>query len=369
LLHIDLPTDEDLRRMAAFGGTATVSIYLPTTPVTVDAEADRIAFVNLAREALDAVVAHDPPRGVAEAIALHLDDLADDDAFWAHQARGLAVYAAESGVVTFRLADPVGPAAYAGQRARLAPLVAAATTPRSFLVLALSADGARLLECPGDGTAVEVKVVGMPTSAADHAGKASINDRSHSGRLVGDEGRNVHLRSYVRAVDAALRPLLHGQADPVVLVATEPLASMFRSVDTYPQLVSEGIEKSADHLDDAALARLAGPVAERAASESITALLALLAERQNAGRAALDPSTVARAAVQGAVDALLIDTSAPIAGSVGDDGSLVDAGDAGGVSEDLVRLVLATGGSVRHVDADRLPDGTPVAAILRWAAA
>ncbi len=39
MLHVDLPTDDDLRRMAAFGGTVTVSVYLPTTPVTADAEA------------------------------------------------------------------------------------------------------------------------------------------------------------------------------------------------------------------------------------------------------------------------------------------------------------------------------------------
>jgi hypothetical protein len=368
MLHVDTPTDDDLRRMAAFGGTATVSVYLPTTPVTVDADGDRIAFVNLAREALEAVVAGDPPRGVAEAMALHLDDLADDDDFWAHQARGLAVFAAESGVVTFRLAEPAGPVAYAGLRARLAPLVAAATTPRAFLVLDLSADGARLLECPGDGTGAEVEVAGMPTSASDHAGKASINDRSHSGRLVGDEGRNVHLRSYVRAVDAALRPLLHGQAEPLVLVATEPLASMFRSVSTYAHLSAEGISTSADQLDDDAVARLATPVADRAASEAIAGLVALLDERQNAGRAALDPSTVARAAVQGAVDTLLIDTSVSLPGSVGDDGSLLQNGDAGGVGEDLVRLVLATGGTVRHVPATELPDETPTAAILRWAA-
>ena len=281
---------------------------------------------------------------------------------------GLAVFAAESGVVTFRLAEPVGPSAHAGHRALLAPLVAAAATPRAFLVLDLSADGARLLDCAGDGTASAVRVDGMPKSAADHAGKASINDRSMSGRLVGDEGRNVHLRSYARAVNSAVRPLLHGEGEPLILVATEPLATMFREVSTYPYLLDTGVSLSADHEDDAAVARLAAPIAAEAVASATTALIELLTQRHEAGRAALDASTVARAAVQGAIDTLLLDTTVDLPGAVNDDGTLAATGGAGGIAEDLVRLVLASGGTVRHVDASRLPGDTPVAAILRWAA-
>lgn len=368
MLHVDLPTDDDLRQLADASSAATVTVYLPTTPVTTDADADRIAFVNLAREGVEALRAAGTSKGEADAIAEQLDDLADDSAFWAHQANGLAVISTASGTVTFRLPDPVGPSVYTGDRARLAPLVAAATAPRAFLVLDLSADGARLLESSGDRAATAIAVPEMPKSAADLAGKSSINDRSHSGRLVGDEGRNVHLRSYARAVNAAVRPLLHGEVEPLVLVATEPLATMFREVNTYPHLLDTGVSLSADHEDDAAVARLAAPVAAEAAAAATTALIELLSQRHETGRAAFDASTVARAAVQGAVAILLLDTTANLPGAVNDDGTIAVDGGAGGVAEDLVRLVLAAGGTVRHVDASRLPGDTPVAAILRWAA-
>jgi len=368
MLHVDLPTDEDLRQLADAPPASTVTVYLPTTPVTVDADADRIAFVNLAREGVETLRAAGTADVEADAIAEQLDDLADDTEFWAHQANGLAVFSTAAGTATFRLPDPIGPSVDAGERGRLAPLVAAATAPRAFLVLDVSADGARLLESNGDGAATRIPVPEMPKSAADHAGKANINDRSMSGRLVGDEGRNVHLRSYARAVNAAVRPLLHGQGEPMVLVATEPLATMFREVNSYPHLLESGVSLSADHEDDAAVSRLAAPVAAEAAEATTAALLELLSVRHDAGRAAFDPSTVARAAVQGAVATLLLDTSAELPGAVNDDGSLDSTGGAGGVTEDLVRLVLSSGGSVRHVDADRLPGQTPVAAILRWAA-
>lgn len=369
MLHIDLPSTAELRQLADAPETPTISVYLPTTPVTVEADEARIAFVNLAREGVEALRSADLfDRGEEIAITEQIDDLADDTSFWDNQAYGLTVIITVAGTVTFRLPDSVGPAVYTGTRPRLTPLVAVATVPRAFLVLDISADGARLLESTGEGETVVIRVPDMPRSAADYAGKTSINDRSHSGRLVGDEGRNVHLRSYARAVNAAVRPLLHGHSEPLVLVGTDPLATMFREVNTYPNLLDTGVALSADHEDDAAVVRLAAPVAAEAAVAKTARLIELLSERQEAGRAAFDRSLVARAAVQGAVDTLLLDTSALLPGSVNEDGSLSEEGDAGGIADDLVRLVLTAGGTVHHVDADQLPGGNPVAAILRWAA-
>ncbi|MBI1351352.1 MAG: hypothetical protein GC156_09555 [Actinomycetales bacterium] len=369
MLHVDLPTDDDLRQLAEGPDAPTVTVYLPTTPVTASADADRIAFMNLAREGVEALRSAGVSKKEADTIAEELEDLADDADFWAHQAHGLAVIVSPSTTATFRLPETLEPAVFAGDRARLAPLVAAASSPRAFLVLDLSADGARLLESIGDGTGTRVSVPNKPKSAADHAGKSNINDRSLSGRLVGDEGRNVHLRSYVRAVHSAVRPLLHGEREPLILVATEPLASMYRNVSAYPYLLDAGVSLSADHEYDASVARMAAPLAADAIEADTAALVDLLATWQEVGRAALDPATVARAAVQGAVGTLLVDTTVDHSGSVHSDGTLASAGGPGGLVEDLVRLALAKGGSVRHVAAERLPGGTPVAAILRWAAA
>lgn len=365
--HVDLPTDEDLRWLASLTIDPTISIYLPTTPVTPDAQADRIAFHNLYRDALDTIRETGLRKPHIDAIEEQLDDLVDDDEFWAHQANGLAVFATELGMRTYRLPEAVGPSMHVGAQPFLKPLIEVAKSPRAYLALALSADDARLLEVSGDGIVERIRVANMPTSASDHAGKASINDRSHSGRLVGDEGKNVHLRSYVRAVDAALRPLLHGTDEPLVLVSTDPLTQMFRSVNTYPQLLDDGISLSADHETDDAVAALAAPVVAAHVDTQTAGLLSLLTERQSTGRAAVEASGVARAAVQGAIDVLFVDTTVDIPGDIADDGTIVASERLGGVTEAAVRRVLATGGTVRHIDASRLPGGNPAAAILRWA--
>ena len=52
MLHVDLPTRAEIERLAAFRGGPAVSLYLPTTPLTQDAQADRIQLKNLLKAAV-----------------------------------------------------------------------------------------------------------------------------------------------------------------------------------------------------------------------------------------------------------------------------------------------------------------------------
>jgi hypothetical protein len=47
-LHTDIPSRRQIERLLGAKGGDLVSIYLPTTPLTQRAQADRIAFKNLA---------------------------------------------------------------------------------------------------------------------------------------------------------------------------------------------------------------------------------------------------------------------------------------------------------------------------------
>ena len=49
-------------------------------------------------------------------------------------------------------------------------------------------------------------------------------------------------------VNAALRPILASLDVPLILAASEPLASIYRSVNSYPGLAAEGVK----HTDDRA---------------------------------------------------------------------------------------------------------------------
>jgi len=52
VLHIDIPTLTEFKALAATRSDACVSLYVPTSPLRQDAKANRIAFEDLAAEAL-----------------------------------------------------------------------------------------------------------------------------------------------------------------------------------------------------------------------------------------------------------------------------------------------------------------------------
>jgi hypothetical protein len=49
MLHVDIPHRSDLEALLQHRAPSSISICLPTTPITPDAQADRIAFRNLGR--------------------------------------------------------------------------------------------------------------------------------------------------------------------------------------------------------------------------------------------------------------------------------------------------------------------------------
>ena len=366
--HVDVPTRDELGLFAELIEPGLITILLPTTPVTAQAQGDRIQLKNLGAEAiaqLSALGVRSPSElgQIAEEIA----DLVDDDEFWAHQSHGLAVIVVADHVWTLRLPVPAGPSAHVGDRVPLLPLLAAASQPRECLVLALAEGSVRLIDVPVDLPPTVVRVPDLPTSAADEAGKASIGDRSHSGRLVGSEGKRTHIRSYARAVNAALRPVLAGSGLPLVLAAAEPVRSIYRAANSYPGLVAEAIETNPDRSADEDLAAAARDVLARDHEARIAAYADLVERRRSQSRVASDLAELGQAAVRGAVDTLLVADGHSVAGSIDADTGALTLDTDGNAIDDLCRLVLRAAGTVVVVETEAIPEGGPVVAVLRYA--
>jgi hypothetical protein len=247
------------------------------------------------------------------------------------------------------------------------PLLAATSQPRECLVLALAEGSVRLIDVPVDLPPTVVRVPDLPTSAADEAGKASIGDRSHSGRLVGSEGKRTHIRAYARAVDAALRPVITGSGLPLVLAAAEPIRSIYRAANSYPGLLDEAIETNPDRSGDDDLAAAAREVLARELTAQVAAYGELIERRRSQSRVAGDLSELAQAAVRGAVDTLLVASGHSVAGSIDADSGALTLDTDGDAVDDLCRLVLRTAGSVVVVDAGAVPGGGPLVGVLRFA--
>ncbi|MGY0498341.1 baeRF11 domain-containing protein [Nocardia sp. FBN12] len=367
MLTTDIPTRSELKSLATVVDNWCVSIYTPTESDTANPDQNRIAFSNQARRVLDLVTDPDARTALQE----EFDVLIEDSEFWRYQAKTLVVLATPRRIRTYRLPNQLSATETVGDRFYLKRLLRTVTFPQSAFVLALAEGGVRLVEVSADRPARTVHIPGLPTSAADYAGKASLGDRAPKGRVQGDEGRKMRVRQYARAIDTELRDLLAGRDIPLILAATEPSDSLYRSVSTYDGLLAESIPGNPEHLSDQDLADRSREILDRYYATQLTDWADLMDKRRSEGRASTDISDLARAATAGAVDSVLVDIDASVPGSISPEGAVVFAdstdGEAPGVLDEISRRVLLTGGEVFAVRAADIPDGANIAGVLRYA--
>jgi hypothetical protein len=371
MLHTDIPTRADLDRLLRSREPGSVSIYVPTTPVTVEADASRIELKNLAGAAISQLADAGHDKRAIASIADELAALDDDPDFWAHQAHSLAVFATPDHVTTFRLPNRLTSLVEVSDRFHVKPLLRAVTFPQAAFVLAIAGGSVRLLEISPDLPAYEVRVEDMPSDVASAVGKASIKDRSEAGRLQGAEGQKVRLAQYARQVDAAIRPILSGLDIPLILAATEPLDAIFRSVSSYAHLADTSIGGNPETTSDADLAAEARRILDDWYAADLASIRERFELRSSQGRASTDIVDVARAATFGAIDTVFVDMDEVVPGSVDEESGAVTftgAGDASdyGVVDEIARRAFLTGARVLAVRRQDIPANGSVAAILRF---
>ena len=372
MLYVDIPSQADIKALASHRGSICVSIYLPTTPLSQETAHDRIELKNMVKTAEQQL--HDAGADKREIAATveHIDDLIDDEEFWRFQARGLAILATPESARTFRIPNALQPLLEVSDRFLLKPLLRTVSFPNAAYVLALAEGGVRLIHVFADLPPTTIKVDGMPKDAASSVGKASINNRSPSGRIEGSEGQKVRLRQYARQVDHALRGLLTGSELPLILASSQPLAPIYRSVNTYAHLAAAGIDGSPVAMTDAQLAERARAILDQLYKDDIEHWKQVFATRNDQDRATTDIAHAARAATFGAVETMLVNIDEVIPGTVDDkDGSVSFATKPGalsyGIVDEIASRVIRSGGRVIGVRKTDLPDGKSLAAILRYA--
>jgi hypothetical protein len=391
MLHIDIPTLEEFKALAQIKGEVCISVYLPVSPLVQNVRANRIAFRDLAREALaqlretgvDKRKIVDFEERFDHLAGLERDVQDEDkirklqrakpdsfDTFWHYQAHGLAVLSTPGLMRMFRLPNSPKPLAEVADRLHLTPLIRAMTSPHDIFVLALAEESVRLIHAFVNFPPVRVQIPDLPGNAEQATRRPSFHVRAPRGRLQNLEGEKVLLHKYVRKVEQAIHSVFAGLNTPLVVAAEEPLASMFRSLNTYPRLADEIIEGNPDLRTDAELEDAAIPILDRLYSRELKAVIARYDELKPR-RATTDVSYVAHAATAGAIDQLLVDLDAVVPGLVSDiDGSVIystsDDAETYSVVDEVARRALYTGARVLGAKREELPDRAPLAAILRY---
>ena len=391
MLHIDIPTIPEFKELAAVRADACVSIYLPTTPRREAAHANQTSLKDLIKEALNQLretgydkrrlsrlsrhfehlLGADRDPEVEEKVRLRqrlrrkVDEVAE---FWKYQGNGLGVLATPESLRAFRLPHLVRQLAEVADRFHLQPLIRAMTMPHDAYVLALSENAARLIHVVVNMPPAEIHVPQMPKGLAEGL---RVYARAPSINLLLPEYEKVLMQEYVRKVDDALHPVLNDSDIPLILAADEPLASMFRSANSYPNLATDIIAGNPRLTTDAQISDLTLPILDRIYAKEIEKAKALYDELKPR-RATTDVSYAAHCATCGAIDQLVVDFDEVIPGLVDDhDGSVTyavsDDAETYSVVDEVAKRALLTGARVFGARKDDLPGRAPLVAILRFA--
>ncbi len=369
MLHVDIPTRGEVRKLAAHRERACVTIVLPSTPITHDAQSDRTVLGNLGHDALDQLAKADIPNADIAAIGATLSDIIDDDDFWRFQARSLVIFVTPSMSRSYRVPNHLTTAVEVSDRFHLTPLLRAITFPHHAMALVLGQNAVRVIEVQGNQPTAQLHVPNLPRSAADVARKASIHGRSPKGRLQGSEGQKFHMQAYARRVDEALHPILMGSNVPLAVMAVEPLRSIFLSLCKYDTVLTGSVAGISEHSTDGEVAGAVRQLLDLHYASEVEAVTELYHRRSGNHRTTTDVADAARAATFGSIDTLLVDMDAAMPGTIDEDGivDFADTPDAASynVLSELACRALMTGAHVISARQDDIPDRATLAAILR----
>ncbi|HET7753573.1 MAG TPA: hypothetical protein VFK85_06665, partial [Anaeromyxobacteraceae bacterium] len=333
-------TISEVKGIIGSRGDPAVSIYLGIDERTPGSGADRARLRALLRRASE-LLAGGHHRGEVDALLVPIAERARGA--WP-SARGLGFLRSRRVNAAFALPVEVPDLAVVAPTFHLKPLLDVLDGHKRFFVLVLGERAARLLDGSG---AHDVILEGTVDAAGEEPGAAALV-----------------------AIDEAVREILGDTGAPLVLAGPERLRARYRSISGYGWLLPDEIDADVEQVQAADLrpAAQALVAAHGAAVESEAVMQLISAEAT--GSASDDLDRIARAATAGKVRLLLHRAGAhvwgrldPVTGACFVRGEQREAGDVD-VIDDLCELTLLHGGDVVAVAEERMPSGSPVAAII-----
>ena len=384
---MDQLSKEDLKELLAPCGEHCISLYMPTNRAPVEGRQDLIRFKNMVRETEEWLIRGGLRPPEAKEYLAPLMRLPDDLGFWQYRGDGLALFYSRDMIRHFRLPMRFDELVVVANRFHLKPLIPLFTEDSGFYVLALSQNEIRLIEGNRYG-AWEVELEDIPASLTEalryddperqfqFRGKtpAGAGGRRHAvffAHGVGLDDSKDDICRYFQQIDKGLKEVLGQSRAPLMLAGVDYLVSIYRGINSYPNLLGEGIIGNPELLSPEELHarawKLVQPRFLKAREEAISQYKQLA----GTGRTSREIAEIVPAAAQGRVEKLVVALGVQVWGSFLPDRGTVELhdGPAAG-SEDLLDRAaieaLLNGGKVYTAEPEALPDNAPIIALFRY---
>jgi len=379
-------TKKKLLALASDFEPPVVTITLPTHRKGPEVAQDRIRLKNLlqiARDNLESrdIKSSDGSTVDVSAVLQPAEDLLDDEGFWQHQDRGLALFLGAGRCEIEHAPVRLDECAVVGDTVTLAPFVDLLVEDSGYLLLAAAYDDVRLFrgnrfilqalhthDIPNDMqkllglTEIEGAVHFHPSGPTPTThGEATAKHHS-LGPSAQDERKDLKDQFAAELARSMDKYLAKRNYPPLVLIADDALLGAYRAAAKQEPLADKNTRVSPAALDEDELHALAAPLVEADSNDDAEILGRFAAHWQDStsDKSIADVVQIAEAAEHGRVDTLLVTRRETNRGAYALPADSMEALDK------AVRLTLQSGGQLAIVADGDLPVDSPIGAILRF---
>lgn len=387
---MDILPREALQTLLTHEARPCVSIYIPTEHVQAEVQQNPTRFKNRVREAQQKLEESGMRASDAQDLLAPATELIEDAPFWRDQSEGLAVFAAPDWFQTYRFPVRFEGVTVVNNRFYVKPLLPLMSGDGRFYVLALSQNSVRLLR--GSHYSVsELALENVPQSLAEAlqydeqerqlqfhtetppSGGGRERSAVFHGQGFTDAARDKKdILRFFQQLDRGVHDLLKDEHVPLVLAGVDFLFPIYREANTYPELVDGGVSGNPEHLSDQELHdrawKVVEPIFQSEQEEDLRRYRELAGHDE---RSANKLEDAVPAAYFQRIDTLFLPERHHAWGRFDpEDGSITLDEEDDPANEDLLDFAAIhtylNGGTIYACSPDQMPDGAPIAAILRY---
>jgi hypothetical protein len=234
-----------------------VSIYIPTNVANGDVKGNMIRFKNAVNEAKKQLAYLNKRQTFIGFFLAPLYSLLEEEDFWWHMDQGLAVFLSSSLFLHYKV--PVNFIEHVSVNSRfyLKPLLHLLTNKLQYSVLALDLNHIKLYRyTPYNSTEIPLTDIpvniedalqydtyekhmnfhtGIPSSGASRG--LSVFHASGGGTDSNEREHKERVWNFFIKLESSLQPLLHREANPLLLVGVDHQLAIYREINKYPHLL------------------------------------------------------------------------------------------------------------------------------------
>ncbi|HEX3010550.1 MAG TPA: hypothetical protein VHQ70_00745 [Syntrophomonadaceae bacterium] len=384
---MNLLTREDLTELMEKHDDTCITIYLPTFRAGVETKQGRIRLKNLLGDAETQLLQGGMRSPEVKHFLRPINDLILDNLFWQQQRDGLAIFLSSDMFYYYRVPMNLDDFLLVGRRFHLKPLLPLLNGDGLFYVLALSLNDVRVLQCTR-ASVMELDIDDIPHSMAEsmkyddperqlqlHSNTLKGTERKaaaiYNGHGTGIDDSKENILRYFRLIDRGLHHVLREEKAPLILAGVDYLFPIYQEANTYTYLSEKGIPGNPEELSAEDLQTLAWPVVEHYFHKAEQEALTYYGPLKGTDRTTQDITEAAPAAHNGQVEILFLANGSQQWGRFDPQINGVhlheepEPGDEELFDFTAMQTII-NGGSVYVLDADKIPDGAPFAALLRY---